>query len=158
MVRNVEDPNQAAKLLVDHALARFSTDNLSCMVVRFDKAALMESQKDKPIGVEGDTADISGKVSEAERIVSSTKQKIADGIPAVGVSGSNSGRGHDPVPLNDNDTFKPTALQGSVDEGPEDSDAPEVDTSALPNIGATTTPSAGTLSAEQLKLPPGRGI
>ena len=25
-------------MLVDHALARFSTDNLSCMIVRLDKA------------------------------------------------------------------------------------------------------------------------
>lgn len=158
LIRNVEDPSQAAKMLVDHALTRFSTDNLSCMVVRFDKAALMESHKEKPIGVEGDAADIAGKVSEADKIVISTKQKIADGTPAVGVSGSNSGRGHDPVPLKDNESFKPTALQGSVDEGPEDSDAPEVNTDALPNLGTTTTPSAGTISQENLKLPPGRAI
>lgn len=136
LVRNIEDPSQAAKLLVDHALTRFSTDNLSCMVVRFDKVALLETQKDKAIGVEGDTSDIGGRVSEAEKIVSTTRQKIADGIPAVGVSGSNSGRGHDPVPLHDSETFKPTALKGPVEEGTEESDAPEVDEKALPDPGS----------------------
>jgi protein phosphatase PTC1 len=140
-VRNIEDPNQAAKLLVDHALARFSTDNLSCMVVRFDKVALLETQKDKAIGVESDASDTAGKVSEADKIVGLTKQKIADGVPAVGVSGSNSGRGHDPIPLGDSETFKPTALKGSLDEAPEDSDAPEVTKDALPNPGSYLSPS-----------------
>ncbi|KAH6658125.1 protein phosphatase 2C [Truncatella angustata] len=136
LVRNVEDPSQAAKMLVDHALTRFSTDNLSCMVVRFDKVALVETQKDKAIGVEGDAFDTSGKVSEAEKIVGAAKQKIADGAPAVGVSGSNSGRGHDPIPLGDNETFQPTTLRGSVDEAPEDSDAPEIITETVPNPGS----------------------
>ncbi|KAK9777700.1 putative PPM-type phosphatase domain-containing protein [Seiridium cardinale] len=140
LVRNIEDPSQASKLLVDHALTRFSTDNLSCMVVRFDKVALMETQKDKAIGVDSDVTDGLGKVSEAEKIVSLTKQKIADGIPAVGVSGSNSGRGHDPIPLGDSETFKPTALKGPVDEAPEDSDAPEVTKEALPNPGSYLSP------------------
>ncbi|ETS75508.1 hypothetical protein PFICI_12452 [Pestalotiopsis fici W106-1] len=135
LIRNIEDPIQAAKLLVDHALARFSTDNLSCMVVRFDKVALLETQKDKAIGVESDVSESLGKVSEADKLVGITKQKIAGGEPAVGVSGSNSGRGHDPIPLGDNETFKPTALQGSVAESPEDSDAPEVTKEALPKPG-----------------------
>lgn len=128
LVRDISEPNTAAKLLVDHALSRFSTDNLSCMIVRFDKTAILETQKDKSIGVEGDEGG--GNVSEADKILSSTKQKIAEGgTAAVGISASNSGRGHDPIPISDGETFKPTSLEGPLEEEPgsiDDSDAPEV--------------------------------
>ncbi|KAI2471492.1 PP2C-domain-containing protein [Annulohypoxylon bovei var. microspora] len=146
LVRDEQDPATASKKLVDHALARFSTDNLSCMIVRFDKAALLENQnnKDNPIGVEGDNTNTGGKVSEADRIVSSTKQKIAEGdTPAIGVSASNSGRGHDLVPIDGGDSFKPTIIEGPVEEEPpslEDSDAPEVTADAIPNPGGLVTP------------------
>lgn len=135
LVRNVQEPNTAAKLLVDHALSRFSTDNLSCMIVRFDKQALLESQnnKDNAIGVEGDSGTGLGKVSEAEKIVSSTRQKIAEGgTPAVGVSASNSGRGHDSAAAttagDDGDAaFIPTMIDGPVEEEPGSiDDSPEV--------------------------------
>ncbi|KAK8022418.1 protein phosphatase 2C isoform beta [Apiospora rasikravindrae] len=132
LVRELPDPSAAAKQLVDHALARFSTDNLSCMVVRFDKTALLENQKDKSLGVEGDPNAPTGKISESEKILSSTKQKIADGgNPAIGISASNSGRGHDPIPvINDNpEAFTPTTLDSAVEEEapiPDFSDAPEV--------------------------------
>ncbi|KAH9994055.1 PP2C-domain-containing protein [Xylariaceae sp. FL0662B] len=148
IVRDVQDPVAASKMLVDHALARFSTDNLSCLIVRFDKAALLDHQnnKDRPIGVEGDSVSASGKISEADKIVSSTKQKIAEGdTPAVGVSASNSGRGHDPAPIEDSDAFKPTIIEGPVEEEPpslEDSDAPEITTEAIPNQGGLITPDA----------------
>jgi protein phosphatase PTC1 len=36
LVRDVDDPEQASKMLVEHALAKFSNDNLSCMIVRLD--------------------------------------------------------------------------------------------------------------------------
>lgn len=36
LVRNVQDPQDASKMLVDYALGRFSSDNLSCMIVRLD--------------------------------------------------------------------------------------------------------------------------
>ncbi|KAI1768974.1 PP2C-domain-containing protein [Hypoxylon sp. FL1150] len=148
LVRDEQEPVAASKKLVDHALARFSTDNLSCMIVRLDKAALLENQhnKENPIGVEGDTTSASGKVSEADKIVSATKQKIADGdTPAVGISASNSGRGHDPIPIEDGDAFKPTIIEGPVEEEPsslEDSDAPEVTPDAIPNPGGLATPEA----------------
>ncbi|KAJ6144933.1 protein phosphatase 2C [Penicillium chermesinum] len=38
LIRNVHDAQEASKMLVDHALARFSTDNLSCMVIRLDSS------------------------------------------------------------------------------------------------------------------------
>ncbi|CAK7205744.1 mgpp2cl-1, protein phosphatase 2C-like protein 1 [Sporothrix eucalyptigena] len=122
LIRNVADPVTAAKMLVDHALAHFSTDNLSCMVVRFDKEALVENQNknDSLIGVEGDEEGSGTKPSEAEKIVNDVKQKIAEGgTPAIGVSASNSGRGHDAVaPPPSDETFKPTAIEGSVEEEP----------------------------------------
>lgn len=137
LVRNIEDPVEASKLLVDHALNRFSTDNLSCMIVRLDKAALLESQNDKEssIGVERPPTT-AAKVSEAEKIVSETKKKIADGgTPAIGVSASNSGRGHDPASI-DNGNFKPTTLDGTLEEEPgpieEKTESPEIARDAPP--------------------------
>ncbi|KAK3938344.1 phosphatase 2C-like domain-containing protein [Diplogelasinospora grovesii] len=131
LVRNVHEPVSAAKLLVDHALSRFSTDNLSCMIIRFDKQALLDNQNNSAIGVEGDASTgVPGKVSETEMIVSTTKQKIAEGAaPAVGISASNSGRGHDPTLPEDAETanFTPTLIEGSVEEEPSSiDDSPEV--------------------------------
>ena len=57
--------------MVDHALARFSTDNLSVMVVRFDPKKL-QSNTSMDIGVE-DTAKEKG-ISEAEMIVSEARR------------------------------------------------------------------------------------
>ncbi|KAK1751885.1 phosphatase 2C-like domain-containing protein [Echria macrotheca] len=122
LVREIQEPVTAAKLLVDHALQRFSTDNLSCMIIRFDKQAVIEHQtnKDSAIGVEGDAATASGKISEVEKIVSATKRKIAEGdVPPIGVSASNSGQGRDPMPTEDGEAgFTPTIIQGSVEEEP----------------------------------------
>ncbi|GJN71698.1 protein phosphatase 2C 1 [Purpureocillium lilacinum] len=125
LVRNVQDPNAASKLLVDHALSRFSTDNLSCMIVRFDKEAAAQSQSSKETG----ESAAASKVSEADKIVMDTKQKIADGsTPPLGVSASNSGRGYDAVGSEEAD-FIPTALDGTLEEEPSsigEEDSPEV--------------------------------
>ncbi|OJD20355.1 hypothetical protein ACJ73_08312, partial [Blastomyces percursus] len=43
LIRDTEDPQLASKILVDHALSRFSTDNLSCMIVRFDTKAIQQA-------------------------------------------------------------------------------------------------------------------
>ncbi|EFX02868.1 protein phosphatase [Grosmannia clavigera kw1407] len=119
LVRNVQDPAAAAKMLVDHALAHFSTDNLSCMIVRLDRDALVDSQKSKG-GVASTVLDGSKwdtTPSEADTIVNSVKQKIADGeAQAIGVSATNSGRGHGPPSADE--AFKRTAIKGSVEEEP----------------------------------------
>ncbi|KAI9890414.1 MAG: Protein phosphatase 2C 1 [Vezdaea aestivalis] len=83
LVRATADPQLASKMLVDHALARFSTDNLSCMIVRLDSAAV--SRQPEPMGVEGDPASKRGDVSEAEAIVAEAKAKIGGGEGPVGV-------------------------------------------------------------------------
>lgn len=93
------------------------------MIVRFDKDALRESQnnRENPIGVEVDPAALSGKISETEKIVGVVKKQIAEGASAVGVSASNSGKGHDPSPPDNesgDSSFTPTTLQGSVEEEP----------------------------------------
>lgn len=85
LVRNVHDPQQASKALVDHALARFSTDNLSCMIVRFDNKAVQETVENKVdlIGVEGDAAS-QGAMTETQAIVANSK-KILDETGGEGV-------------------------------------------------------------------------
>lgn len=98
LVRNVQDPVLAAKQLVDHALARFSTDNLSCMVVRLNKSAILDTANNHlaSIGVEGDPIGGPGRLSEADKIVADVKRKAEEeGVPTLGVSGSNSGKGYD---------------------------------------------------------------
>lgn len=78
IVRNVADAQEASKILVDHALSRFSTDNLSCMVIRFDSGRVKDviNQAVEPVGVAGDqTAD--HDVSEADKIVEGTRKSMA---------------------------------------------------------------------------------
>ena len=61
-------------MLVDHALARFSTDNLSVMVVRFDPKKL-QANTSTDIGVEHDpAAHDKGAVSEVEMIVGEARR------------------------------------------------------------------------------------
>jgi protein phosphatase PTC1 len=60
-------------MLVDHALARFSTDNLSVMVVRFDPQKLQQNTK-IDIGVENEANKEKGAISEVEMIVSEARR------------------------------------------------------------------------------------
>jgi protein phosphatase PTC1 len=84
LVRQTHDPQAASKALVDHALARFSTDNLSCMIVRFDNAALRAQRSAHNIGVEGDPETLKGTISEADAIVGSVKRLQEEGVVTVG--------------------------------------------------------------------------
>jgi protein phosphatase PTC1 len=76
LVRQVHDPQEASKKLVDYALARFSTDNLSCMVVRFDNKALRQRKLDAAMGVEGDQSTVKGGITEADAIVAQARKSI----------------------------------------------------------------------------------
>jgi hypothetical protein len=61
-------------MLVDHALARFSTDNLSVMVVRFDPAKLQQNTK-TDIGVENTSSHRDTRaISEVEMIVGEARR------------------------------------------------------------------------------------
>lgn len=87
------------------------------MIVRFDKDALLDSQNNKElsIGVEGDKPASGGKISEVEKIVGATKKQIAEGGLAVGVSASNSGKGHDPMSIDNGDSdVSPTTVEGPL--------------------------------------------
>ncbi|QPG93943.1 hypothetical protein C2857_003719 [Epichloe festucae Fl1] len=122
LVREVQDPITASKQLVDHALSRFSTDNLSCMIVRLEKTNGTAQAKNWGEKEAEPGADALEKISEAEKIVSETKQQIAEGTtPAVGISGSNSGRGYD-VLLTDGNELVVTTLEEAVEEEPEPED------------------------------------
>lgn len=81
LIRNVQDAQQASKILVDHALARFSTDNLSCMVIRLDSNRVKDvvSNNVDPIGVDGDpSANLNRGVSEADKIVEGARRSMAN--------------------------------------------------------------------------------
>ena len=80
LIRQKSDPQVASKVLVDHALARFSTDNLSCMVVRFDNKAVQETvaRKVHPIGVDGDPPITEGGISEADALVKEARKSMPD--------------------------------------------------------------------------------
>jgi protein phosphatase PTC1 len=80
LIRNTTDAQAASKILVDHALSRFSTDNLSCMIVRFDTKLVqdMVERRTDPIGVEGDVPSTRSDVSEAEKIIEDAKKNATD--------------------------------------------------------------------------------
>ncbi|KAL7267730.1 mgpp2cl-1, protein phosphatase 2C-like protein 1 [Rhizina undulata] len=54
LVRNVLDPQLASKMLVEYALSRFSSDNLSCMIVRLDPSRKFVGSKDDDVLIEED--------------------------------------------------------------------------------------------------------
>ncbi|KFH43922.1 Protein phosphatase 2C-like protein [Hapsidospora chrysogenum ATCC 11550] len=183
LVRGIQDPIVASKTLVDHALSRFSTDNLSCMVVRFEKEATIQSQNNRDVGVETDnnnnssSSNGSTKVSEVDKLLNETKQKIADGsAPAVGISPSNSGRGHDPIPVNSNSNsssssneegeFVPTSLDGAVleeepsaiSDGEADDDGGAKESQERPAIqGAIAEDGARDVAADNTMTTTGEG-
>ncbi|KAI9721176.1 MAG: Protein phosphatase 2C 1 [Chrysothrix sp. TS-e1954] len=79
LIRSNPDPQSASKTLVDHALGRFSTDNLSCMIVRFNSQALQATveRRAEPLGVEGDPAStVEGGISETEAIVGAARKNL----------------------------------------------------------------------------------
>ncbi|OJD13451.1 hypothetical protein AJ78_06085 [Emergomyces pasteurianus Ep9510] len=97
LIRGTEDPQLASKILVDHALSRFSTDNLSCMIVRFDTKAIQQAieQQHQPrrtsattetenLGADSNndhplSAKQLGGISEADKIVGETRKKARAG-------------------------------------------------------------------------------
>ncbi|KAF2122839.1 protein phosphatase-like protein 2C [Lophiotrema nucula] len=78
LVRQIQDPQVASKTLVDHALARFSTDNLSCMIVRFDNKALKQRKMESLLGVDGDQPGSKAGISEADAIVLQAKKQVGE--------------------------------------------------------------------------------
>lgn len=68
-------------MLLDHALARFSTDNLSCMVIRLNSDRVREvvNGTADPIGVAGDPSmPTEPGLSEADKIVESARRSMAN--------------------------------------------------------------------------------
>lgn len=80
-IRKVESPQQASKMLVDHALSKFSTDNLSVMVVRFNPKKVRENTS-IDIGVQHEEQNRG--ISEVEMIVGEARRN--SNIPPEGAS------------------------------------------------------------------------
>lgn len=80
LVRNVQDAQEASKILVDHALSRFSTDNLSCMVIRLNTNRVKDvvNRSADPVGVDGDLPTTAkNRVSETDKIVEGARRSMA---------------------------------------------------------------------------------
>ena len=108
LIRTVEDPFAASKLLVDHALSRFSTDNLSCMVVRLNRAAFAEQQskREQRAGVEGDAADGASpraQQTEVDKIVGEAQRKMEGSPGQASVVSSDSSSGGSCAIVDDDD-------------------------------------------------------
>lgn len=67
------------------------------MIVRLNKSALLDTASNPltSIGVEGDPVGGPGRLSEADKIVADARRRVEEGAPSMGVSGSNSGKGHE---------------------------------------------------------------
>lgn len=107
------------------------------------------------IGVEGDPLSQTGKLSEADKIVGEARRKVQeDGVPGIGVSGSNSGKGHDPkmpIESGEDERERKRNMERVVEEEPglvqTDGSAPEIDMAGAQQAGEETR--------EKLKLPEG---
>lgn len=154
----MQDPVTASKQLVDHALARFSTDNLSCMLVRFNKSALMDTfnnQSSSAIGVEGDPIGGPGRLSEADKIVADARRKSEqDGVTGIGVSGSNSGKGHEPK-KHEEEVSKPKSMAKVVEEEPS---LDEADSRGVPENVVARAPSPRNRSIFSTKAAPEEAV
>ncbi|KAL2815176.1 protein phosphatase 2C [Aspergillus granulosus] len=87
LIRDVQDSQLASKLLVDHALARFSTDNLSCMVIRLDAERHREfiNRTIDTAATDGNQASDPGRgISEAVKIVEGARKSMANAELADG--------------------------------------------------------------------------
>lgn len=89
------------------------------MIVRLNRNAHLDSISNK-VGVEGDPGSSTSKISEVDKILEEAKRKVQEGgVPGVGVSGSNSGKGHDPKASSESlDANKRINMERVVEEEP----------------------------------------
>jgi protein phosphatase PTC1 len=81
LIRDVQDSQVASKILVDHALARFSTDNLSCMVIRLDAERhrdIVTRTDDTPLTDGKQSSTPARGISEADKIVEGARKSMAN--------------------------------------------------------------------------------
>ncbi|KAA8893956.1 phosphatase 2C-like domain-containing protein [Sphaerosporella brunnea] len=71
LVRDIKDPQEASKKLVDHALGAFSSDNLSCMIVRLDPTGKFEGIPASSPGASSEA----GKTEERQHTAVPTQTK-----------------------------------------------------------------------------------
>lgn len=128
LIRDTQDVQLASKMLVEHALNRFSTDNLSVMIVRFDGKAVQQNLA-KPaaqIGVEGDPPSTKkGGISEAEHLVGEATKSIGS-----------------PLRSEDELAVKESAKHGVMSEMREEQEqdpGPEVDPEGLKKLNMSAS-------------------
>lgn len=114
------------------------------MIVRFNKTALLDTYNNpaSALGVEGDPTSTPGRMSEVDKIVGDAKRKVQEeGVPGIGVSGSNSGKGHDPkAPAEEEEKFGRISMEKVVEEEPglTEGDAPEMNLDGAKAISPET--------------------
>lgn len=155
LVRNVHDAQAASKILVDHALARFSTDNLSCMIVRFDNKLVQETVEHKvePIGVDGDAAT-HGSITESQAIIANSQKTREEGggdptdrIPADVVEV--------PEPTEPEVELNPVAVEAARKDHTPEADAGTAAAVAIPAaVPPTETLTAPAAPASSVDAPP----
>lgn len=120
------------------------------MIVRFNKSAILETVNNhlSSIGVEGDPVGGPGRLSEADKIVADAKRKAEEeGVPSVGVSGSNSGKGHEQRKYEEDTSAKSSSMEKVVEEEaaaappPAPETTPEVAKEVDVNVGVLSTTS-----------------
>jgi len=82
--------------------------------------------------------------------VGDAKRKVQeDGVPGIGVSGSNSGKGHDPKPQAEEEESKRVSMERVVEEEPGlvEGDTPEMDVEGARAVSPETR--------KKLQLPEG---
>ncbi len=131
LVRNVADPVTAAKLLVDHALAAFSTDNLRRMVASSETSRSCWRTRATLSVLRATHASETGRLTEAEKIVYGDEAEDCRrrGARRRRLGQQQRARAPTPTPVSWESTapFIPTVIDGPVEEepGPTDSDSPE---------------------------------
>lgn len=140
LVRKQPDAQVASKMLVDHALQRFSTDNLSVMVVRFHPQKV-KANVAIDIGVQHDARD-KVAISEAEMIVNEARRN--SGIPVEGNA----------LTAEEEQELRNMVIEEQDEDGPEvsaDKGSVPVDNKTMESGSAV--PATGEVGQEDLKIP-----
>ena len=96
-------------MLVDHALSRFSTDNLSCMIVRFDSRSTRQSKHMSNLGVDSSPSQLNENTSEADAILSKAKVQMEESADATETASSAAVTEENIVQSPETDTSQPKA-------------------------------------------------
>ncbi|BFZ57758.1 mgpp2cl-1, protein phosphatase 2C-like protein 1 [Savitreella phatthalungensis] len=119
LVRGIEDPNAASKVLVEHALREYSTDNLTVMVVRLGVNG--SSNRERAAEASSTGADLEREVSNISQAVSVTSDAHAGRAPPVSLESplrsETRHTGENPASAAASSPVAPSSGQGQVEFG-----------------------------------------